>query len=591
MHIFYSKFASEYIVNKYYYFMKKIFTKYAMPISGLLVLAGCVDNSYDLDNIDKTSAIKVNNLTVPVNLETITLDQVLDLDEEDGIIVKYKDRSGKEFYAIKKSGEVNPTDIHINEINASAPKSLPSLNIAANLSFATKAVNLPFENILTDFEYDVTNVDASFNNNYLTEFTLSQSNPLKIAVKVNTNVTGWKINDLVLALPAGFIGSCNGTPIGADGSLTVGNITSNSVVNIEVEGLDLTKSIGPQGLGVINNAIELKGRIGVKSGSLVLESIPNISSFTFNMDFDMSGFTVTTVSGGIDYHITPPAISDVYLSDLPDFLKDSGTQIQLANPQIYLSVINGSAGYGVDITSGLTLRPTWNEEGYNDITLPSFGISGNNPSDLYNMVLAPDPANASMSAEYSQLDKVVFTGLSNVLFNEYLGLPSSIGIMLNDPAIKGNVKRFPLGSTLTFGGTYTFFCPLEFYAGSKIVYSKKETDLFGDDVKDIDVDLLQLTANVNTDLPFGVNLLANPLDKDGNVIKDKSGNPVEASAYIPANAKNHDLNLNFNSFSGLDGVYFKVEVNVEDEKYLSPDQTITLNNIRAKVTGKYITDF
>ena len=41
--------------------------------SALLMLPGCIDDNYDLSDIDTTTELKVNDLVVPLNLKSISM--------------------------------------------------------------------------------------------------------------------------------------------------------------------------------------------------------------------------------------------------------------------------------------------------------------------------------------------------------------------------------------------------------------------------------------------------------------------------------------------------------------------------------------
>lgn len=49
---------------------------------GAVTLQACVDDAYDLENINTEVEVKVNNLVVPINLDAITLSNAFDLEEE-----------------------------------------------------------------------------------------------------------------------------------------------------------------------------------------------------------------------------------------------------------------------------------------------------------------------------------------------------------------------------------------------------------------------------------------------------------------------------------------------------------------------------
>lgn len=55
-----------------------------LPLAALL-LTGCIDNKYDLDDLDTTTEIKVNNLVLPVNFDVVTLSDIITIDEDSKI--------------------------------------------------------------------------------------------------------------------------------------------------------------------------------------------------------------------------------------------------------------------------------------------------------------------------------------------------------------------------------------------------------------------------------------------------------------------------------------------------------------------------
>lgn len=104
--------------------MKQIFYGACLTLCTTLLLTGCVDNGYDLSNIDTTSELKVVDLQLPVNLDAITLDDIITIDEDSKI--KIRDVDGKPAYVVTEQGEFNSDKITINEFSAEAPVINPS---------------------------------------------------------------------------------------------------------------------------------------------------------------------------------------------------------------------------------------------------------------------------------------------------------------------------------------------------------------------------------------------------------------------------------------------------------------------------------
>lgn len=75
-----------------------------------MMLTSCFDSNYDLSNIDTNARVEVNNLTIPVKVEGLKLEKLLDIDE-DGQIKKVKDPiTGEEIYAIVESDAIEANE-------------------------------------------------------------------------------------------------------------------------------------------------------------------------------------------------------------------------------------------------------------------------------------------------------------------------------------------------------------------------------------------------------------------------------------------------------------------------------------------------
>lgn len=53
--------------------MQRIYIPATAAMASLMLLSACVDDSYDLSDIDTSMEVKVNDLVIPVNLGTVTL--------------------------------------------------------------------------------------------------------------------------------------------------------------------------------------------------------------------------------------------------------------------------------------------------------------------------------------------------------------------------------------------------------------------------------------------------------------------------------------------------------------------------------------
>ena len=114
-----------------------------MSALSLLALSSCIDNAYDLSDIDTTARLQVKELTIPLNLDHITLDQVIDLDD-DSEIVKETDALGNVFYAIKKEGTFKSDPIDVASFTTSKP-SIKSSVTTLSLKISVSCLNMYLE--------------------------------------------------------------------------------------------------------------------------------------------------------------------------------------------------------------------------------------------------------------------------------------------------------------------------------------------------------------------------------------------------------------------------------------------------------------
>lgn len=129
-------------------------------------LTACIDDNYDLSDIDTTAEIKVNNLVVPVNLDEITLSNVFDLDDES--VVKEVDG----IYAVLVDGEFKSEDLKVNPVSLARPF-IPDASTTISLVNGNTDIVIPplgigeqsftysIEGFNTSFTYTSATVDKS----------------------------------------------------------------------------------------------------------------------------------------------------------------------------------------------------------------------------------------------------------------------------------------------------------------------------------------------------------------------------------------------------------------------------------------------
>lgn len=585
-----------------------------------MTLSGCMDDKYDLSDVDTTIGIQVSNLTIPVNLDAITLSNILDLDE--GSVIKDVDGN----YAVLINGDFASSDIKVNPVVLAAPTvnpivtqisrlpiDIPSINIPT-LDFGELAFSYNVSEASTDFSFSTTTVDKSIR--AIDKVDVDWTITLQLSVNDNTNFfSAFNLSGFKLRLPKGLT-----TPgfNNVDGVITLPEINPGRGVStynlkIDVTGIDFTAlpaseyTFTPDPSGENGGTLSINSSIAIVEGTVT--GTANLATPPQKLDFSiqpvMSDINIKTFSGQLEYSLSGFNVEDVVLNDLPELLTDPSTNISLANPQLYLSINNPMAAYKIMAYSGLSLTPYRNGEAGTPASLNAGqtiqvgfdkGVSG-----PYKFCLSP--ANPStyfkgevegQQVDYTGAAHVGYSALANVLAGE--GLPSSISVdftnarigSLNGPA---QVKDFVLGEPLNdVSGNYTFYAPLQFNNGSKIGYDEVTDGWYDDTLEKITISGIRLRANVTNGLPFDVTLSGYPLTLEGRQCVDPAtGKPVAFNEIIIPAGRTTAIDLYCKgTVTNLDGIRYVASAIVTDgSATLQPESPLKLTDIRVTVDGSY----
>lgn len=556
-----------------------------------LSLTSCIDDNFDLSDIDSTVRVSVNDLTLPVNIDEIKLESVIDI-KDDGILQVLDGE-----YAILRTGEFSSSALKIDPIVINPPTSNPSVttflpeipvlptqkrvapeSVTFSLSTSdTSPINYTYDGVSKDI-VSIDRLGASWSINY--DVTLSTSEGA---------TTRFTLDHIIFQLPKGLTGKPSmGSYDIETGRLTIDNyVVANGKLNfvMGVTSIDATKAaveFNPANhhLEIAEESGIVSGKINIALADLKYDGIPQ--KVTVTTALTLSRIAVESFSGSIKYDIDDIDIAPVDLKDLPDVLSQEGTNIKIANPQIYLSVTNPFSQYGVHASTGFSLsslRPN-QASVRSSIDNGTFTISSAAQS-FY--CLSPSRPEKYYEG-YASATHVPFTSLSTAFSGN--GLPKSIAIDL-DPTIVPvqNVDNFTLGSYAGVKGEYVFFCPLALEQGSVIEYTKTEDGWSDDSLDKMTVTNLKVDASLTTNVPFDLEFTGYPVNKRGEQIK---GVEIKG-AVVNANAKDQQLSIYITgTITDLDGICFSAHaVSAAGNQALSPNQIISAKNIRATVSGYY----
>lgn len=573
-------------------------TRYHLCIAVLasaVAMTSCVDDNYDLSDVDTTAKVQVNDLTIPVNIDPITLGSIFDIDNEDpDAVIKEIDGA----YAVVKSGTFTSSDIKIDPVllsgtvGGAVSSSIPT-GAGGQQPSAGMVLSLPITSDNISYSYSTGSVPAEILSidNVTARFTLSCS----LRFSNLSGISEITLRNLVFEMPKGLNAVASvGSYDANTGKVTIPScILTDGLLTVVLDcsGLDYAKAGGL--LNTVDHSASLSGNVRLASGDLVIDGskvsgrIPD--QIGMSTSLNITDIDVKKFSGELCYDISGVSISDITLDDLPDVLAQNGTSVSLANPQIYLGVTNPLSRYGLKARTGLEItshfRPEQNtaDAAYSLDAPGSFTVSPD-PSSSY--VLSPENPVAAYPG-FSNLLHVPFTSLSSVLSGN--GLPQSLSILLVDPQVfPQHVVDLPLDQPFgSVNGNYEFFAPLAFNANSKVVYTETENGWNDEDVDAITIEKLVVSTTVSSDLPFSLDFKAYPVDVNGN----KINNVDIEGATVPANAVDQKIEIRITGeVTHLDGIVFTATGLVpEDMKMaISSSQNINCKDIRATVSGYYL---
>ncbi len=582
----------------------------------VLSVASCVDNDYDLSDIDTTASFDVNDLTLPINIESVLLKTVIDIPDSS----KIKDADG--IFALVEEGDFQSSQIHVNDFTITSPRISP-ISKSMDLNAYTGSKSRKEGNVANYVAYySLTEASTSFN----TSASNIDASIVSIDAVKGTAVIGLSISidgldnlirtfhftDFKLLIPKGltFSGlSSNAGNLDIDCYDPVTGLLDLSRHELDSNGNTLTLNLtlcgieaSPAGIVLTDGTISFQGECKVLSGKISislsdintnvsLPDLPQQASFTFTPS--ISDIHVFHFSGTVKYDITGINIDPVKITGLPDFLNQEGTEITISNPQIYLSLNNPliEQGYNLAAQTGVSLTSHWSDATSRSFTLDDGQLI--RATSAQNLFLLSPTMPDTYYGSYTNPTHVTFSQLSEVIKGN--GIPNTIDIEVVEPKIPAQpVTDFALGTNLNqVVGSYTLYAPLALGEGSRITYTDsidgwliKDDGSIDEDLDMLSISKLKVKTEVTTQIPMRLYLHAWPIclvNGHPTIMQD-----IEATAQVDAMAQNQDITVTLEGdIRHLDGIFIKAETVSANNQALAPDMELQLKHIRASVTGNY----
>lgn len=494
--------------------VKKTYPLWGFLLSFPLWTVSCVDNKYDLDkDIDMTINVGGEHLTIPAgSSDTAYLSKIIEVEEGD---ILQPDATTRVYHLTKKDDiDVKPTtvkEVTISSANTDLTKELVGTGSSASASITT---DLEEENNLTAKASDIDEALIELG-------ALGAETPASLTLTfefLNTgNLTFGSVTakNLEIQLP-NFLMFKEGEVEEGNKLILNDEELKNAQKVLHVIGYEFGEKAGEGEKPDENRTITIDGKVTMK-GQVVTSGIGGSGSLTMTMHVTLGEMTANSVTGVIQPNIKAET-TDIELNDLPDFLKDEETRLDITNPVILL-IANNPLETPVEVDAVLT--PMKNNT---QIEGKKVEIGRGNDKDPVKL------ASGNNVIALSRTGECTIEGVtSNVKVEDINNLLETIpdDIMVDLKPVVRNEEYYTaeLGIAYEMPSSYEVDVPLSFEQGLNIVYNDSIQDLNKDlnDLDKVGLKNMKVILSVDNAIPLKLQLKAENVQ-----IKDVYGNELSA---------------------------------------------------------------
>lgn len=492
--------------------VKKMYPLWGFLLSFPLWTVSCVDNKYDLDkDIDMTINVGGEHLTIPAgSSDTAYLSKIIEVEEGD---ILQPDAATRVYHLTKKDDiDVEPTtvkEVTISSANTELTKKLIESSTGASGSVTT---DLDVENTLTAKASDIDEALIELG-------ALGAETPVDLLLTFEftggltfNSVTA---KNLEIQLPD-FLMFEKGEVAEGNKLILNNEELKNAQKVLHVIGYKFWEKTGEGEKPDDNRSITIDGKVTMK-GEVETLVTGGSGSLEMTMYVTLEEMTANSVTGVIQPEIKAET-TNIELNDLPDFLKDEETRMDITNPVILLRAENqletpvevdavltpmkGNAqidGKEVKVGSGYGKTPVVLASGKNVIALSRTGectIEG-----------------VTSNVKVEDINDLLET------------IPDDIEVDLQPVVRNEGYYTAELGRAYEMPSSYEVDVPLSFEQNLNIVYNDSVQDL-NKDLNDLDKVILK-KANVLLTVDNAIPLKLQ-LKPENVLIKDVYGNELTA---------------------------------------------------------------
>lgn len=499
--------------------VKKMYPLWGFLLSFPLWTVSCVDNKYDLDkDIDMTINVGGEHLTIPAgSSDTAYLSKIIEVEEGD---ILQPDAATRVYHLTKKDDiDVKPTTVKEVTISETTTKLEETKIVNTTSSLINEDVTEGI-NTLGDFKAESNNIDEALKE--LGALYAKTSVDLILTIDfANTGDLSFakvKANNLKIVFPDYIVFKAEkgiqGHELILDGQVLSENGSSYSRT-LKVEGYKFSENAGAgrkpnEGTLTIEGVISMEGEVvtsGV-SGTGILSLVPKTV---------LREMTANSVTGVIQPEIKAET-TNIELNDLPDFLKDEETRMDITNPVILLRAEN-QLETPVEVDAVLTpMKGNAQIDGKEVKVGSGYGKTPVVLASGKNVIALSRTGECTIEGVTSN---VKVEDINNLLET----IPDDIEVDLQPVVRNEDYYTAELGRAYEMPSSYEVDVPLSFEQNLNIVYNDSVQDL-NKDLNDLDKVILK-KANVLLTVDNAIPLKLQ-LKPENVLIKDVYGNELTA---------------------------------------------------------------
>ena len=502
--------------------VKKMSPLWGFLLSFPLWTVSCVDNKYDLDkDIDMTINVGGEYLTIPAgSTNTTFLSKIIEVEEGD---ILQPDATTRVYHLTKKD-DINVEPTTVKEVTVGATTTdLESIEIVNNtgVSFSEPEVSA---DITTsgDFEATANDIDEA-----LKELgSLRAKTPVDLNLTIDFNISGGnltfnqvKANKLKLVFPDYIVfkedeGIQDNELILDEEVLSVNG--SSYTRTLKVEGYKFSDAAGSGMKPNAEGSLTIEGNISME-GDVVTSGISGTGALALVPKAVLEEMTVNSVTGVIQPKIEAET-TKIELNDLPDFLKDEDTRLDITNPVILLKADN-PLETDVEIDAVLTPKK-------NNVNIEGHEVKIGTGYGQNKVALIPGTNIIALSRTGKCSIEGVTENIKVEDINNLLEtIPDDIDVNLQPIVRNENYYNAELGKEYDLPASYEVDVPLSFEQGLNIVYNDSVQDLNKDlnDLDKVSLKNAKIMLSVDNAIPLKLQLKAENVQ-----IKDVYGNELTA---------------------------------------------------------------